>query len=92
MSKKEVQEELQSSRKKKERLERIVQELTKEAGEATDKMDLLVKSNAMRSKARRKKEYSWFAQETEANVKVDLAYFIICLMRGQGKVRDFFGF
>ena len=51
-----------------------------------------MKSNAMHSKARRKKEYSWFAQETEANVKVDLAYFIICLMRGQGKVRDFFGF
>lgn len=92
MSKKEVQEELQSSRKKKERLEKIVQELNKEAGETTDKMDLLVKSNSMRSKARRKKEYSWFAQETEANVKVDLAYLIICLMRGQGKVRDFFGF
>lgn len=92
MSKKEVQEELQSSRKKKERLEKIVQELTKEAGETTDKMDLLVKSNSMRSKARRKKEYSWFAQETEANVKVDLAYLIICLKRGQGKVRDFFGF
>ena len=54
---KKVQEELQSSRKKKERLEKMVQELTKEADElATEaetkhKMDLLVKSNAMRSKS-----------------------------------------
>ena len=37
MSKKEVQEELQSSRKKKERLEKIVQELTKEADETKTK-------------------------------------------------------
>ena len=60
--KKEVQEELQSSRKKKERLEKMVQELTKEADElATEaetkhKMDLLVKSNAMRSKSREKRK------------------------------------
>ena len=60
--KKEVQEELQSSRKKKERLEKMVQELTKEADElATEaetkhKMDLLVKSNALRSKSREKRK------------------------------------
>ena len=58
--KKEVQEELQSSRKKKERLEKMVQELTKEA-EATEaetkhKMDLLVKSNAMHSKSHEKRK------------------------------------
>jgi len=53
--KKGVQEELQSSRKK-ERLEKMVQELTKEADklaletETKHKMDLLVKSSAMRSK------------------------------------------
>ena len=60
--KKEVQEELQSSRKKKERLEKMVQELTKEAdefaseAEAKHKMDLLVKSNAMHSKSREKRQ------------------------------------
>ena len=59
---KKVQEELQSSRKKKERLEKMVQELTKEADElATEaetkhKMDLLVKSDAMRSKSHEKRK------------------------------------
>ena len=52
---------LQSSRKKKERLEKMVQKLTKEAdalatkAETKNKMDLLVKSNAMRSKSREKR-------------------------------------
>ena len=59
-TKKEVQEELQTSRKKKERLEKMVQELTKEADELSTqaetkhKKDLLVKSNAMRPKTREK--------------------------------------
>ncbi|PFX12754.1 Transcription initiation factor TFIID subunit 5 [Stylophora pistillata] len=59
--KKEVQEELPSSRKK-ERLEKMVQELTKDTGalatEAETKKgrDLLVKSNAMSSKSREKRK------------------------------------
>jgi len=56
--KKEVQEELHSSRKK-ERLEKMVQELTKTADELAEtkhKMDLLVKSNATCSKSREKRK------------------------------------
>ena len=75
----------------------MVQELTKEVdelatgAETKHKMDLSVKANAMCSKSREKckeikkrgKEYLWSVEETEANVKVDLAYLKICLMQGQ---------
>ena len=58
---KEVQEDLQPSRKNK-RLEKMVQELTIETDELTSeaetkhKIDLMVKSNAMRSKSREKRK------------------------------------
>ena len=86
---------LQSSWKKKERLEQIVQGLTIEPdalatqAETKNKMELMVKSNVMSSKSREKRKEMENEEKNidmvcrkslKANVKVDLAYLIIHLM------------